>query len=216
VELDRDSDYTLMLKDGTTVVDKDGIRRHFGDGGDRGGGRRDDDREEGELLLRAANQSLLADALAALAGDEGVLHRRTPPDGKTTTTDRLVLPGPVLSMSCVVERCHYAIDLRGGAVEAICVLAVSVPDRDARLVLARGILVVSFRPGSGKDDGGGGGGGLRYEMQMVKAHHHPGSRALYDAAMSLGRDIDRLRSQDGHDYDDDDDAEGRSSSSSLR
>ena len=189
--------------------------------------------------MRAANQSLFADALAALTGDESVLlHRHrgnndapttaTPRGGTTTTTttttaDRppppLVLPGPVLSMSCVVERCHYAIDLRGGAVEGICVLAVSVPDhRDRHLVLARGILVANFRPGgaagswsSVKRDGdgggggggrGGGGGGLRYEMQMVKAHHHPGSRALHDAAMSLGRDIDRLRSQeDGYDDD---------------
>jgi hypothetical protein len=85
---------------------------------------------------------------------------------------------------------------------------VSVPDRDRRLVLARGILVANFRPGGAGKDGGG---GLRYEMQMVKAHHRPGSRALHDAATSLGRDIGRLRSQDGHD--DGDYAEGRNSSS---
>jgi hypothetical protein len=238
VELGRDADYTLIRRDGSAVTDKGAIRDYFrcrgeDDGDDAGGreeeeeeGREDDgtriaavtgnDVEEEELLIRAANQSLFADGLLALTGDEGVLlpgdggddQRR--PSGtktamKTNGIDELVLTGPILSMSCIVERCHYAIDLKGGNVEGICVLAVSVPDEYRRLVLVRGILVARFRPGRGgmttttaMEDGCG----LRYEMQMVKAHHHSGSRALYDVASSLGRDIERLRMQDG-DGDDD-------------
>jgi hypothetical protein len=248
VELGRDADYTLIRRDGSVVTDKGVIRDYFrcrrkdhdNDVGWDEEGREDDgictaavtydrvkeeEEEEEELLIRAANQSLFADGLLALTGDEGVLlpggggNDRHPSRTTTTTTttnwvDRLVLTGPILSMSCIVERCHYAIDLHTGNVEGICVLAVSVPDEYRRLVLARGILVARFSPGRGgrpssgggrtttTEEGGGGGGrddgcGLRYEMQMVKAHHHPGSRALYDVASSLGRDIDRLRLQDG-------------------
>lgn len=189
VELDRDLDYTLILKDGQSVTDKTAIRDHFGY-------RKNDDEKtdqyqgngnvsKEELLIRASNQSLLADALVALTGSEEVLHSRI-----TQTKIGLILPGPTLSMTSVVEKCHFTVDLQGGRVEAICVLAISVPIEDRRLVLARAILIANFQPGKKSR--------LQYEMQLVKAHHFPLSETLYDASISLAQDEENLLFQNSH------------------
>jgi len=190
VELDRDLDYTLVLKDGRSITDKLAIRSHFSAGKNnekpaKKGNRTAVNTEE--LLIRAANQSLLADAFIALTGSEEVLQ---PPIQNKERKPGLILSGPILSMGSVVEKCHFTIDLKRGMVEAICVLAISVPDENRRLVLARAILIANFRPGKK--------GQLQYAMQLVKAHHFPASRTLRDAAISLAKDQESLLLQSGH------------------
>lgn len=195
VELDRDLDYTLILKDGQSLTDKSAIRAHFGycrTGSDEEGSAqcRDDSNEtlsKEELLIRAANQSLLADALAALTGSEDILYSHAQQNEEEEKCMGLILSGPLLSMTSVVEKCHFTVDLQRGKVEAICVLAISVPVESRRLVLARAILIANFRPGKKKP--------LRYEMKMIKAHHFPRSFALYKAAVSLARDEENLMVQ---------------------
>ena len=141
VELDR-MDYELVLPDGTIVVDDpDGVRRYFGvgDDGERNNGRGTKmavEVEEGvgavetteELLVRSANQSLLADMLAALTCAEHEFDR----DGRDDVRDStgLVLSGPALCMTSVAETCRFKIDLRSGFVEALCSLAVSIPHHE--------------------------------------------------------------------------------------
>lgn len=226
VELDRDLDYTLVLKDGTSITDKDIIRSYFGGGNENiqsteeCTGRSNISGKEvvttrepiectakensdevlssvvatEELLIRAANQSLLADALAALTGSEEVLIPSLQNCNNANEVDRkhpprLILPGSILSMTSVVEKCHFTIDIQRGRVEAICVLAIVVPDENRRLVLARAILIANFQPHMKKKRQ------LQYAMQLVKAHHFPHSKTLRDAAISLAKDQDNLQYQ---------------------
>ena len=115
VELDRDMDYTLILGDGTPVVNKAAIRSYFNyDESDE----KLSQCQEGavskeELLIRAANQSLFADALGALNGSEDILLPSTPHEEDKFG---LVLSGPILSMASVVEKCHFTVDLQRGGV----------------------------------------------------------------------------------------------------
>lgn len=195
VELDRDLDYTLILEDGRSLTDKAGIRAHFGY--DKNGAKPDQSQGNGtvskrELLIRAANQSLLADAFVALTGSEDVLQ---PCMQKEENRIGLILPGPILSMASVVERCHFMVDLQTEKVEAICVIAISVPVEDRRLVLARAILVANFQPGEKKKRQQ-----LVYDMKLVKAHHFPQSRTLRNASISLAKDQENLlRQNNSHD-----------------
>eukprot|EP00578_Thalassiosira_sp_NH16_P028847 CAMPEP_0181091640 /NCGR_PEP_ID=MMETSP1071-20121207/8503_1 /TAXON_ID=35127 /ORGANISM="Thalassiosira sp., Strain NH16" /LENGTH=302 /DNA_ID=CAMNT_0023173787 /DNA_START=257 /DNA_END=1165 /DNA_ORIENTATION=+ len=187
VELDRAMEYTIIMKDGQSITDKNTIRSYFGIRKNhecRGSRANVTD----ELLIRAANQSLLADALIALTGTEEVLE---PSLGRNEERKPgLILGGPLLSMTSMVEKCHFSVDLQGGKVEAICVLAISVPDGNQRLVLARAILVATFQPGEKCQ--------LHYSMKLVKAHHTPGSETLRDAAKSLSKDQDNLLFQSMH------------------
>jgi hypothetical protein len=152
VELDR-MEYKLILENGTCTMDKDVIRSYFGvnDDGERGGmvgGGDTEVVEEAtveELLIRSANQSLLADALVALTGSEEDVVLM---DGRCCNTDDffddndevnrqeekektksmgLILSGPTLCMSSVAETCQFTVDLQCGKVEALCDLAISVP-----------------------------------------------------------------------------------------
>ena len=105
-----------------------------------------------ELLVRSANQSLLADMLAALtcAEDESDC------DGRDDIRDStgLVLSGPALCMTSA-ETCRCKIDLQSGFVDALCLLAVSIHHHETydgaasngRLVLTRAKLSVRFCPG---------------------------------------------------------------------
>ena len=116
VELDRDMDYTLILEDGTPVVDKSAIRSHFNyDESDEQPSQQGDGAavSKEELLIRAANQSLFADALGALNGSEDILLPSTPHEEDKFG---LVLSGPILSMTSVVEKCHFTVDLQRGGV----------------------------------------------------------------------------------------------------
>eukprot|EP00985_Skeletonema_marinoi_P017431 scaffold9557_cov85-Skeletonema_marinoi.AAC.1 len=143
VELDR-MEYTLRLENGSRTSDKDVIRSYFGvdeDGGMVGGG--DDGEEEveatvEELLIRSANQSLLADALVALTGsEEDVLVGSSREDddffdgdddgAESRRSMGLILSGPLCMMSSVAETCQFTVDLQCGKVEALCDLAISVP-----------------------------------------------------------------------------------------
>ena len=197
VELDRDLDYTLILEDGHAITDKEAIRSHFGHGAGKNNSKEDNQMvDTEELLVRAANQSLLADALVALTGSEEVLEpavmqQQNSNNDERTQQPRLILSGPVLSMTSVVERCHFTIDLQRGRVEGICVLAISVPDVNRRLVLARAIMTASFRPGARRRQ-------LQYVMQMIKAHHYHDSLAIRNAAISLAKDQENLLFQSGH------------------
>ena len=113
VELDRDMDYTLILEDGTPVVDKSAIRSYFNY--DEKPSQEGDEAavSKEELLIRAANQSLFADALGALNGSEDILLPSTPHEEDKFG---LVLSGPILSMTSVVEKCHFTVDLQRGGV----------------------------------------------------------------------------------------------------
>jgi len=201
VELDRDLDYTLILNDGTTVSDKEEIRRYFHfrsniDDAPQSMECKEIERKDvspiEELLIRAANQSLLADALAALSSSsEEVLIPSLQQDTQNEVDRRdqvlgLILSGPILNMTSVVEKCHFTIDIQRGRVEGICVLAIVIPNEDRRLVLARAILVATFIPGNEVSRK------LQYDMKMVKCHHFPTSRTLRDAAISIATDQDNL------------------------
>jgi len=202
LELDRDLDYTLILKDGTTVTDKEEIRRYFHFNNTDAPQsmehkeikyKKDNALPMEELLIRAANQSLLADALAALSSSsEEVLIPSLQQDTQQNEVDRreqvlgLILSGPILNMTSVVEKCHFTIDIQRERVEGICVLAIVIPNEDRRLVLARAILVATFIPGEEFSRK------LQYDMKMVKCHHFPTSRTLRDAAISIATDQDNL------------------------
>jgi len=198
VELDRDLDYTLILNDGTTVTDKEEIRTYFKNNEDTSKETDHEGRDETELpiqelLIRAANQSLLADALAALSSSsEEVLIPSLQQDTQQNEVQRdqvlgLILSGPILNMTSVVEKCHFTIDIQRERVEGICVLAIVIPDEDRRLVLARAILVATFIPGEQESSRK-----LQYDMKMVKCHHFPTSRTIREAAISIARDQDNL------------------------
>ena len=128
VELDR-MDYNLILPNGKVIDDKDVIRSYFGvsSTGEQLDG--DDDGEESveasieELLIRSANQSLLADMLVALTGLEDS-------DSLSESGGGLILSGPTLCMTSVAESCQFKIDLSSDVVEAVCLLAISVPFHD--------------------------------------------------------------------------------------
>lgn len=193
VELDRDLDYTLILRDGTPLTDKEDIRSYFNNEGTQSISYPDSVSTE-ELLIRAANQSLLADALGTLTGSEEILFPSLFFPKHTDEIDRkhqpaLILPGHILSMTSVVEKIHFTIDLPRGRVEAICVLAVVVPDEDRRLALARAILVASFQPGVKKRKR------LQYELKYVKSHHSTSSNAIRVAAVSIANDQENLKDQ---------------------
>ena len=198
VELDRDLDYTLILNDGTTVTDKEEIRTYFKNNEDTSKemdhkGIDETELPIQELLIRAANQSLLADALAALSSSsEEVLIPSLQQDTHQNEVQRdqvlgLILSGPILNMTSVVEKCHFTIDIQRERVEGICVLAIVIPDEDRRLVLARAILVATFIPGEEESSRK-----LQYDMKMVKCHHFPTSRTIREAAISIARDQDNL------------------------
>ena len=200
VELDRDLDYTLILNDGTTVTDKEEIRTYFKNNEDTSKetdhkGRDETELPIQELLIRAANQSLLADALAVLSSSsEEVLipslQQDTQQINEVDKRDQvlgLILSGPILNMTSVVEKCHFTIDIQRERVEGICVLAIVIPNEDRRLVLARAILVATFIPREQESNRK-----LQYDMKMVKCHHFPTSRTLRDAAISIARDQDNL------------------------
>ncbi|KAL3800887.1 hypothetical protein ACHAW5_002038 [Stephanodiscus triporus] len=228
VELDR-MDYELVLRDGTVVRDDvDAVREHFGAGEDgerrrKGGigkGTKAEEEEEGgavtteEVLVRSANQSLLADMLVALTcPEEDFLSREDDGEGAEGVEEEdvvvrgtgLVLSGPVLCMTSLAETCKFRIDLRCGVVEALCSLAVSVPchhrgaddddevynngtDDDAsggRLVLARSVVSVRFRPGGDVVDDEP---TVQYAVRSVTPLHAPDSASLRNAAVSLSRD----------------------------
>ena len=261
VELDRDLEYTLILKDGTSITDKSAIRAHFGYSTNNNTGMINDENTKGrgndnidnvsvtteELLIRAANQSLLADGLAAITGSEEVLlhpnnYNSSRLGGRNSSEDKvhninnnsmnnnnrmgLILSGPTLSMTSIVEKCHFTVDLQHSKVEAICVFAICIPIEQRRLVLARGIMIAHFCPTTtdhqevevvGKrmkpmkqqhqqrqvqvhpdhqQTGQKQQQQLQYGMQLVKAHHYPTSMALYDASVSLARDEENLLFQD--------------------
>ncbi|KAL3822925.1 hypothetical protein ACHAXA_011640 [Cyclostephanos tholiformis] len=143
-------DYELILpNDGGSaraivVHDPDEMREYFGVGAD--GKKRRTTMAEGkeeavatteELLIRSANQSLLADMLAEITCSEGGYFSSLESLGcDNTIRDEgvdvicrtgLVLSGPVLCMTSVAETCKFRIDLCSGFVEAVCTLAVSVP-----------------------------------------------------------------------------------------
>ncbi|KAL7451151.1 hypothetical protein ACHAWC_005793 [Mediolabrus comicus] len=147
VELTR-MEYTLILENGKCTSDKDVIRSYFGvnDDGERimmssteEEKMEDEEATVEELLIRSANQSLLADALAALTGsEEDVVDRHTSDDDFFDDANDeqqhgveksmgLILSGPTLCMTSVAETCQFTIDLHSGKVEAICDLAISVP-----------------------------------------------------------------------------------------
>lgn len=198
VEMDRSLDYTLVTKDGKLVSDKDAIRSYFGVHENEKLSQCDTVDTE-ELLIRAANQSLLADALVALTGSEEVLLPcaddveekmvRLILNGPTSTNNAeenlgLILSGPILSMTSTVEKCHFTVDLQKERVGSVCMLAISVPFENRRLVLARAVMVVNFFPGRKKQ--------LQYDMQLVKATYLPLSKPIRDAAISLAKDEENL------------------------
>ena len=183
VEMDRGMDYTLILEDGQSISDKDAIRSYLGSREKEEKSTQCGAVATEELLIRAANQSLLADALVALTGSEEMLQPCI--QNIEENKSGLILSGPILCMTSVVEKCHFTIDLQMGKLESICVLAISVPVDNRRLVLARAILIANFRPGRRK-------GQLQYAMQFVKAHHFPLSKTLRDAAISLAKDQENL------------------------
>merc|ERR1712013_224725 len=185
VEMDRDMDYTLVTKDGRTISEKDAIRSYFGareidEASDRCG-----EACAEELLVRAANQSLLADAMTTLTGSEEALQLSMESQSDIEEGMGLVLRGPMLSMTSAVDSCHFTIDLRKQEVEAICVLSTSVPFEEKRLVLATAILVVDFRPLCRYRQ-------LHCTVQYAKSLHLPLSKTIRDAAVSLAKDQKRL------------------------
>jgi len=218
MELDR-MDYELILGNGKSTKDKDVIRSYFGVGEDgermhnaEGSGEGDGIEEaatEEELLIRSANQSLLADMLVALTGsEEDVIALANSKDAG------LILSGPTLCMTSVAESCHFTVDLQCGKVEAVCLLAISVPFHqmndasaamnqqqgsnnaenavvveDGRLVLARAKVSVRFRPGeqgSHNDEPT-----VQYAVQSITPFHSPNSMLIRQAAISLAHDIDQ-------------------------
>ena len=191
VEMDR-MEYTLILQDGQVVKDKDCIRAYFV-AQEESRTQDQDYIETDELLVRAANQSILADAIVALTGSEDVhdhnnsrckdfFNSRCCQEKSRKKVDNtcFILSGPTLSMSAIAEKCDIVIDLQKGLVDAVCVLATSVPARTptGRLVLARAILSVQFQPGIS----------VRYSVSHVKTYHSPDSTEVRNVATSLARD----------------------------
>eukprot|EP00578_Thalassiosira_sp_NH16_P007026 CAMPEP_0181120380 /NCGR_PEP_ID=MMETSP1071-20121207/24125_1 /TAXON_ID=35127 /ORGANISM="Thalassiosira sp., Strain NH16" /LENGTH=1158 /DNA_ID=CAMNT_0023205031 /DNA_START=138 /DNA_END=3614 /DNA_ORIENTATION=+ len=227
VELDR-MDYRLILPNGKAVDDKDVLRSYFGvrEDGEKTNGGMEEKVLEGEavtteeLLIRSANQSLLADMLVALMGSEedvvndngfssDAFFDQNREDAryqeKKTQRAGLILSGPTLCMTSVAESCQFKVDLQCNLVEAVCLLAISMPFHpngngvtmgeakevvvDGRLILARAQVSVRFRPG-------GEGGDIndeptvQYAVQSVTPFHTPDSMLLQQAAISLAHDLD--------------------------
>eukprot|EP00571_Detonula_confervacea_P012398 CAMPEP_0172304974 /NCGR_PEP_ID=MMETSP1058-20130122/6303_1 /TAXON_ID=83371 /ORGANISM="Detonula confervacea, Strain CCMP 353" /LENGTH=1138 /DNA_ID=CAMNT_0013016387 /DNA_START=108 /DNA_END=3524 /DNA_ORIENTATION=- len=207
VELDR-MDYQLILQNGKSVQDKDVVRSYFGvsddgervDGAANQGMEGEEEATTEELLVRSANQSLLADMLVALTGsEEDVITGNS-----RSQSPGLVLSGPTLCMTSVAESCQFKVDLQCEMVEAVCCLAINIPFHpnggaaieamenvveNGRLVLARAQVSVRFRPG-------GEGGDVndeptvQYAVQSVKPFHTPDSMLVRQAAISLANDLD--------------------------
>jgi len=214
VEMDRALDYTLITKDGQSTSDKDAIRTYFyhrekeEKSARRCGGTSVTEVDTEELLIRAANQSLLADALVALTGSEDALlqqqqhhhqQQKLQPciqkNDIDTEESGLIFCGPILSMSSTVEKCHFTIDLQRGRVESVCIIAVTVPVENKRLVLSRAIMVAHFVPGESRKRRSE----LRYAIQFVKAHHFRLSKTLCNAAISLAKDQEKVVFQSSRD-----------------
>ena len=206
VELAR-MDYKLILQNGKVINDKDVIRSYFGvsSTGERLDGGVDDD--EGneevsieELLVRSANQSLLADMLVALTGSEDN-------NSLSESGGGLILSGPALCMTSVAESCQFKIDLSSDVVEAVCLLAISVPFhddaaithakmsyhgnvddiiKDGRLILARAQVSVRFRPGDGEEMNDE--PTVQYTVQSITPYHTATSELIITAAISLSQD----------------------------
>ena len=84
---------------------------------------------EHDFIIRVANQSLLADAIAALSGPDLFIQ-------------------PQFMASAVASDCSFLLDLRENAVEALCVLVLSIPGQDGqRLHLAEMTIQVRLEPG---------------------------------------------------------------------
>ncbi|KAL3791309.1 hypothetical protein HJC23_006038 [Cyclotella cryptica] len=205
VELDR-MDYSLLLPGGKCLEEKDVIRSYFGVGPDGGSSGHEQDSTTPsveEVLIRSANQSLLADALVALTGSEEVLLDSS--DEFHNHGDAgmsLILSGPMLSMTSVAETCNFVVDLERGVVEATCVLAIGVPFHNGdlngvderivdkgRLVLARTRVSVRFRPGNG-DVNGNDESTVQYVVQSIEPSFFcpEESTLLRRAAISLALD----------------------------
>lgn len=219
VELDR-MDYELILENGKRTGDKDVIRSYFGVGNDgellhvRGEG----GEEEGvatveDVLIRSANQSLLADALVALTEteDDVVMDAMQEDEFISQGNEEkksmgLILSGPTLCMTSVAETCQFIVDLQSGKVEASCDLAISIPFHqdvtkiqhlidpscenvveNGRLILACAKVSVRFRPGS-EDGVDNDEPTVQYAVQSVKPFHSAGSLLLQHAAISLAHD----------------------------
>jgi len=216
VEMDRALDYTLILKDGQSISDKDAIRTYFYHREEEenlarhGGGTSVTEVDTKELLIRAANQSLLADALVALTGSEDALlqqhqqqqhqhQQKLQPCIQKNDIDTeelgLIFCGPILSMASTVEKCHFTIDLQRGRVESVCIIAVTVPIEKKRLVLSRAIMAAHFAPGESRKRRSE----LRYAIQFVKAHHFRLSKTLRNAAISLAKDQEKMSLQTSRD-----------------
>jgi len=205
VELTR-MDYNLILPNGKVINnDKDVIRSYFGvsSTGERLDGGDDEEEESAEvsieeLLVRSANQSLLADMLVALTGSE---------DNDSSLGGGLILSGPTLCMTSVAESCQFKIDLSCDVVEAVCLLAISVPFhddaaiaqakmtyhgnvndiiKDGRLILARAQVSVRFRPGDGEEMNDE--PTVQYTVQSITPYHIVESELITTAAISLAQD----------------------------
>lgn len=193
VEMDR-IDYDLILPDGQCIDDKDTIRAYF-----HTADKQPQPKQDVEILVRAANQSLFADAIGILTSPEKVYDNvcaaesfitkyfddNASQDQQENQIDKtcFILSGHQINMSPVAEKCHITIDLQRGSVSAICVLATSIPaialTRSEKLVLARAILSVNFQPGQN----------LEYHVCHVKSYHHPDSSTLSKVAVSLAREL---------------------------
>ncbi|KAL7537935.1 hypothetical protein ACHAXR_008162 [Thalassiosira sp. AJA248-18] len=256
-------DYTLILPNSTTKTqDKDVIRSYFGVGNDgerihpNGGvGSDGEDKEEvvtttnEELLVRSANQSLLADMLVALTGsEEDVLlapinngndffdddqgqeeekdNGESPSSTSASASAGLILSGPTLCMTSIAESCQFTIDLSCGKVEAVCLLAISVPFhnqmngggggaesevnttnnnaavvKDGRLILAHSQVSVRFRPGGEGGDANNDEPTVQYAVQSITPFHTPDAPLLCAAAISLAHDQSDPFFQNEYSYD---------------
>jgi len=179
-ELNR-CDYSLILEHGEKVTKKLDISEFINS--QEVFGHHDSPISTQELLVRAANQSLLADAIANLSGKEEEL-KRNPAE---VCSAACVFQGPMLSMQLAVEKCHYTINLQSDSLEVCCVLAISVPVGSERLVLARGTLLAHYCPRNQRP--------LSYNMQLVKTYHSLGPFTLSEAADSLAKDQEILACQ---------------------
>lgn len=155
VEMDR-MDYTLITHDGRRVLDKQEIRNYFVSS--PGIVAEEEQPTVDEVLIRSANQSLLADALILLTGSEDIILSND--EFFNNEEMSLILSGPLLCMTSIAETCKFVVDLMNGVVEATIFLAIGIPFhhgqavedetivKDERLALARARVLVRFRPGS--------------------------------------------------------------------
>lgn len=180
VEMDR-MDYVLKTHDGMTLEKKDDIRRYFNE---RSGVTNSKEEEIHEILIRSANQSLLADALVSLTGlEDGILNSDDFINNKQVC---LILSGPLLCMTSIAEYCKFIIDLPNGLVQATCGLAIGIPNPNGeRLVLARSTILVRFRPGNIEWDEES---SIQYAVETVEACYSPDDPVIHSAVVSLALD----------------------------